>query len=229
MADAGILVAGNWDERIQAIRAETVASQLFGGWYEGTIRSNAPEQEGLWGVYEMPSVTDDGPRAANLGGSALAITNASDNKEAAWAYVNYTLGTNEGQVTMLREYGLVPSLLSALDDPYVEEGQPFWGDQPSGSIFSERSIASFPAVAHPSSAMHRASSRRSRPNTSTAVTKTLRPRSMMQPARSRWSPAFRSRNNLPKGQIGAWTFGPRANQGGGARPCAQRRERRTDF
>ncbi len=129
MADAGILVAGNWDERIQAIRAETVASQLFGGWYEGTIRSNAPEQEGLWGVYEMPSVTEDGPRAANLGGSALAITNASDNKEAAWAYVNYTLGTNEGQVTMLREYGLVPSLLSALDDPYVEEGQPFWGDQ----------------------------------------------------------------------------------------------------
>jgi lactose/L-arabinose transport system substrate-binding protein len=129
MSDAGILVAGNWDERIQAIRAETVASQLFGGWYEGTIRSNAPEQEGLWGVYLMPSVTEDGPRAANLGGSALAITSGSDNQEAAWAYLNYTLGTNEGQVTMLREYGLVPSLLSALEDPYVEEPQPYWGGQ----------------------------------------------------------------------------------------------------
>ncbi|WP_332715123.1 ABC transporter substrate-binding protein [Pelagibacterium mangrovi] len=129
MYDAGILVAGNWDERIQAIQAETVASQLFGAWYEGTIRTNAPEQEGLWGVYLMPSVTADGPRAANLGGSSLAITSVSDNQEAAWAYVNYTLGTNEGQVIMLREYGLVPSLLSALEDPYVEETQPYWGDQ----------------------------------------------------------------------------------------------------
>ena len=30
---------------------------------------------------------------------------------------------------MLREYGLVPSLLTALDDPFVEEPLPFWGDQ----------------------------------------------------------------------------------------------------
>ena len=44
----------------------------------------------------------DGPHAANLGGSSLAITASSKNKEAAWAYVNYALGTNEGQVTMLQ-------------------------------------------------------------------------------------------------------------------------------
>ena len=67
--------------------------------------------------------------AANLGGSSLAIPATSDNKEAAWAYVNYALGTNEGQVTMLREYGLVPSLLTALEDPFVQEPLPFWGDQ----------------------------------------------------------------------------------------------------
>jgi lactose/L-arabinose transport system substrate-binding protein len=77
----------------------------------------------------MPGVTADGPRAANLGGSALAITSASGHKEAAWAYLNYTLGTNDGQVTMLKEFGLVPSLLSALDDPFVSQEQPYWGGQ----------------------------------------------------------------------------------------------------
>ena len=30
---------------------------------------------------------------------------------------------------MLKEFGLVPSLLSALDDPYVSQEQPFWGGQ----------------------------------------------------------------------------------------------------
>jgi len=31
---------------------------------------------------------------------------------------------------MLRNRGLVPSLLSSLDDPYVKEPQPYWGGQP---------------------------------------------------------------------------------------------------
>jgi lactose/L-arabinose transport system substrate-binding protein len=129
MVDAGLMTAANWDEKIQTNNAGTVASQLYGAWYEGTIRTNVPEdQAGKWGVYLMPSMKD-GPNAANLGGSSLAIPASSDNQEAAWAYVNYALGTPEGQVTMLREYGLVPSLLSALDDPFVQEPLPFWGDQ----------------------------------------------------------------------------------------------------
>jgi len=102
---------------------------MYGGWYEGTLRSTVPDLAGKFGVYQMPSASADGPRAANLGGSALAISASSKNKETAWAYVNYTLGTNDGQVTMLKEFGLVPSLLSALDDPYVKQEQPFWGGQ----------------------------------------------------------------------------------------------------
>jgi lactose/L-arabinose transport system substrate-binding protein len=129
LKDAGLLIAGTWDEKIQANKAGTVATQMYGGWYEGTVRSTAPDLAGKWGVYQMPSASADGPRAANLGGSALAIPASSKNKEAAWAYINYTLGTNDGQVTMLKDFGLVPSLLSALDDPYVKQEQPYWGGQ----------------------------------------------------------------------------------------------------
>jgi lactose/L-arabinose transport system substrate-binding protein len=129
--DAGLMTAANWDEKIQSNNAGTVASQMYGGWYEGTIRSTSPEdQSGKWGVYRMPSLTADGAHAANLGGSALAISNTSDAKEAAYAFLQYALATNEGQVTMLKAYGLVPSLLTAVEDPYVQEPQPFWGDQP---------------------------------------------------------------------------------------------------
>jgi lactose/L-arabinose transport system substrate-binding protein len=129
MYDAGLLKAANWEEKIQSNTAGIVATQMFGGWYEGTIRSTSPDLAGKWGVFLMPSVTPEGPRAANIGGSSLAITAASQNKEAAWAYIEYALTTNEGQVTMLKEYGLVPSLPSALDDPYVQQEQPYWAGQ----------------------------------------------------------------------------------------------------
>jgi lactose/L-arabinose transport system substrate-binding protein len=129
MNDAGIITSADWSTKITNNTAGTVATQMYGGWYEGTIRTESPDGSGKWGVYLMPSLTADGPRAANLGGSSLAITSASENKEAAWAYLNYTLGTNEGQVTMLKEFGLVPSLLSALDDPYVKAEQSYWGGQ----------------------------------------------------------------------------------------------------
>ncbi|ACI59405.1 lactose/L-arabinose transport system substrate-binding protein [Rhizobium leguminosarum] len=129
MKDAGTLTAANWDEKIQANTAGKAASQLYGGWYEGTVRSTSPDLKGKWGVYRMPSLTADGPHAANLGGSSLAISATSANKEAAWKFVNYALGTNEGQITMLKEFGLVPSLLSAEKDPFISEPQPYWGGQ----------------------------------------------------------------------------------------------------
>ncbi|MBA8881988.1 ABC transporter substrate-binding protein [Phyllobacterium myrsinacearum] len=129
MKDAGTLTAANWDEKVQANTAGTVASQLYGGWYEGTIRTNSPKLAGKWGVYLMPSLTPDGPHAANLGGSSLAISNGSQNKEAAWTYLNYALGTDEGQIAMLKSFGLVPSLLSAEKQPFVSEPQAYWGGQ----------------------------------------------------------------------------------------------------
>lgn len=129
MKDAGIITAAIWDEKIQANTAGKVASQMMGAWYEGTIRSGSPDLAGKWGVYPMPSLTADGPRAANLGGSSLAITGVSENQEAAFKFVEYALTTNEGQVSMLKSFGLVPSLLSAVEDPFVKEKQAYWGDQ----------------------------------------------------------------------------------------------------
>ena len=39
------------------------------------------------------------------------------------------VGSVEGQITSMREYGLVPSLINALNDPYVQQPQEFWGGQ----------------------------------------------------------------------------------------------------
>lgn len=129
LVDAGVVAFGGWNEQIQYFKASAVASAMFGAWYEGTIRTNAPDQAGKWGVFLMPASQKGGVRAANLGGSALAIPASSKNKEAAWAFVKHALATTAGQIAMLREYGLVPSYLPALNDPYVKRPQPYWGNQ----------------------------------------------------------------------------------------------------
>jgi lactose/L-arabinose transport system substrate-binding protein len=128
MKDAGILANGDWGGQIQNIKSSVVATAFYGGWYEGTVRSNTPEQSGKWGVVLMPA-GPSGVRAANWGGSSLAIPASTKNPEAAWAYIEYALATVPGQVSMLKNRGLVPSLLAALDDPFVKAPQPFWGGQ----------------------------------------------------------------------------------------------------
>lgn len=129
MKDAGLMTSADWGGKLEAITGGKVATAMYGAWYEGSIRSQAPGQSGKWGVFRMPSVTANGAHAANFGGSSLAIPSNAKNKEAAMAYVSYALGTVDGQVTMLKTQGLVPSLLAALNDPYVKQPLPYWGGQ----------------------------------------------------------------------------------------------------
>ncbi len=128
--DSDVVSIVGWDGAIQAIKNDSLAGAVFGAWYVGTIQSEAPEQEGNWGVYPMPASEPGGVRAANLGGSALAIPASTENPEAAMAFLEYALATTNGQVTMLEDYGLVPSYLPALDAPYVGEEIAYWGGQP---------------------------------------------------------------------------------------------------
>ncbi|UBV43682.1 sugar ABC transporter substrate-binding protein [Deinococcus taeanensis] len=126
---AQVVATGDWGGQITSFKAGRTASAMFGAWYEGTIRTNAPDQKGKWGVYQMPASRAGGVRASNLGGSALAIPSASKNQAAAYAFLENALATSNGQVTMLKSQGLVPSLLSATKDPYVNQGQAYWGNQ----------------------------------------------------------------------------------------------------
>ena len=128
--DAKVVSVTEYNGTIQAIKNNTLASTVSGGWYVGTIESSAPEQEGNWGVYPMPASEAGGVRAANFGGSGLAIPTSSDNPEAAMAFIEYALASTQAQVGMLENFGLVPSFLPALEDPYVQEGVAYWGDQP---------------------------------------------------------------------------------------------------
>lgn len=109
IVDAGIVKdAPTWDDRIREFVNNNVATTIYPVWYAGTIKTQAANQKGKWGIMPLPAFTEGGPNQAHSGGSALAISSQSDNKELAWAFIEYTLMTNEGQDVQMK-YGLFPS------------------------------------------------------------------------------------------------------------------------
>ncbi len=129
LVDSKTIVSGGWDDKIQSVKANRVAGSIYGAWFEGSIRDAAPEQAGKWGVIKMPASEKGGRRAANLGGAALFVLNSSKQKQQAFDFIKYALATEDAQVSMLKNQGLVPSYLPALKASYINQGMEYWGGQ----------------------------------------------------------------------------------------------------
>ncbi|MCE7792701.1 extracellular solute-binding protein [Salipaludibacillus sp. CUR1] len=137
--------ADGWDGTVTATVNNQVATVPFGVWYAGTIMDQAPEQEGEWGVFKLPAFEEGGNRDANLGGSDLTVINGSDNEQAAYAFVEYFTTDSDAQVNALSEYGIFPSLLEAYDDPFFEEEDEYFNNEPIWSLFADISEGVLPA------------------------------------------------------------------------------------
>lgn len=115
-----------------------VASHVIAVWMGAFLKGFiAPESEGEWGVFALPRWDDETPQASNDGGSSLAIFEASDNKEAAWAYTEFHLGRPESQLAMYEASDIFPSLETTYDAPYFSEPDPYFGGQEVREFFTE--------------------------------------------------------------------------------------------
>jgi lactose/L-arabinose transport system substrate-binding protein len=115
-----------------------VATQIAAVWMGTFFKSFiAPEAAGDWGVIKLPIWEEGDVQASNDGGSQLAIFEESDQKDAAWAYVQYHLGRPESQLTMYREQDIFPSLETTYDDPFFSEPDPYFGGDKARTLFAE--------------------------------------------------------------------------------------------
>ncbi|WP_049985982.1 ABC transporter substrate-binding protein [Halobellus rufus] len=117
----------------------TTASLTAGAWMEGTLKAELGDTSGDWGVFKPPAVESGGSRATNWGGSNLTIPAQVSDEVArrAWDYMAYTLGTEESQLTMYREYGLFPALETTYESDAFDQPNEFLGGQEAGRIYAE--------------------------------------------------------------------------------------------
>ncbi|ALS29865.1 bacterial extracellular solute-binding protein [Paenibacillus sp. 32O-W] len=146
MIDEGIVLdaetrSQTWNE---ALAEGKIATVLEAVWMGAFLKDTAPESAGLWGVARMPAWTEGGSRAAEAGGSYLGIMRQSDNKEAAWAFIEYMLGNSRTVNRMYRYADIFPSLKEAYRDPMYDEPEPFFGNQKTRRLFVELANESRP-------------------------------------------------------------------------------------
>jgi lactose/L-arabinose transport system substrate-binding protein len=118
---------------------DTIATYPCAVWLGGTIKDTTGtygKDKAQWGVFNLPALERGGLRTSNLGGSVLVIPDQCPSKEAAWAFVEYALCTREGQVAQYANYDLFPAYLPALDDPFFQQGDPFYGGQKVRALFA---------------------------------------------------------------------------------------------
>jgi ABC-type glycerol-3-phosphate transport system substrate-binding protein len=116
----------------------SVATQVEAVWMGAFFKSFvAPEADGKWGVFKLPVWESGDAQASNDGGSQLAIFEESDQKEAAWAYVQFHLGRYESQLLMYQKQDFFPSLVATYEDPFFEEPDPYFGGDKARALFAE--------------------------------------------------------------------------------------------
>ncbi|UTR11839.1 sugar ABC transporter substrate-binding protein [Evansella sp. LMS18] len=126
-----------WDGTVTATVNGRVATVPFGVWYAGTIMDQAPEQEGNWDIFPLPALEEGGNRAANLGGSDLAVIGATENPDAAYAFVEYFTTETDPQMAALEEYGMFPSLLETYEHETFDEESEFFNNSAIFRTFAE--------------------------------------------------------------------------------------------
>lgn len=83
----------------------------------------------MWGTIADGSITEDQvdvaplPNGGTVGGWLLAMNKNSENKEGAWALMEF-IATNDGQKIMSTEGGYLPGFNETLDDADVIAGNP---------------------------------------------------------------------------------------------------------
>lgn len=105
-----------------------VAAFVGAVWMKPEVQDAAPDTAGQWRVTTAPG------GAGNVGGSSIGITRNCKNVETAYKVLTWMTNT-ENQVESLKQLGLFPSLISALDDPALMHEEEFFGNQVVNEYF----------------------------------------------------------------------------------------------
>lgn len=138
LIDAGLVAdIPDWsDEWFQGLSDGSIAALVTGAWMPANLTTGAASASGDWRVARMPQWTDGANQTAELGGSALAATQASQNKELAYEFLKYA-NIGDGVATRLST-GAFPATMRDLTDPaFLAQEPEYFGGQQINRILAD--------------------------------------------------------------------------------------------
>jgi lactose/L-arabinose transport system substrate-binding protein len=126
-----------WDPQQASFKDGTSAMFPSAIWMADTIKGNAPETIGKWGVVKMPAWMNGGSQVTTYGGSQLMIMKTSQNIEAAFKFLEYSQLSQEGQEIGWTDGALFPVLKDAVNWPILQDPVEFYGGQAALKLYAE--------------------------------------------------------------------------------------------
>ena len=100
------------------VKADKAISLLGADWLNAYfLQANAPEQAGKWVISAPPVFAEGGFKTSVSGGTGFAVSKNHPAADAAVKLLGDAFGTVEGQVQKFLDWGYLPTLKAAWDDP----------------------------------------------------------------------------------------------------------------
>jgi lactose/L-arabinose transport system substrate-binding protein len=128
-----------WTDAWYKEMADAKVASIPGAVWMGTFLKSfiAPDTGGKWGIVRLPKWGEEPSQSSNDGGSQLAVWETSKQKDAAWAYIEFHLGREDSQLEIYKKTDLFPSLETTYTDPFFEEPDPYFGNEPVRHLFAD--------------------------------------------------------------------------------------------
>ncbi|NHI15869.1 ABC transporter substrate-binding protein [Microbacterium excoecariae] len=131
-------IEGWTDEWFQGMANGTLATLPIGAWMPANLESSVPDGSGDWRVAPMPQWTEGEATSSENGGSSLAIPADAENKELAYAFMEYA-NAGDGVQTRL-DNGAFPATTADLEsDEFLNQEFEYFGGQKINEVLAESS------------------------------------------------------------------------------------------
>jgi lactose/L-arabinose transport system substrate-binding protein len=125
--DALLGVTG-WDAWVTSMANSETASVIAGGWLVGTIKQQALQTEGNWGLMPLPAHEEGGSRSSVQGGSSFVIPSTGNQVEETYEFLSWFTTSVEAQEIAM-EGGLFPTYAPVFESELFDAEEPFFGNQ----------------------------------------------------------------------------------------------------
>ncbi|MGO3153480.1 MAG: ABC transporter substrate-binding protein [Galactobacter sp.] len=124
------------DEWYKGLGDGSIATLAIGAWMPANLESGVAAAKGDWRVAPLPQWEEGDNASSENGGSSLAVTDASDKKELAYAFTKFA--TVDQGVDIRVDQGAFPATTATLeDDAFLGKESEYFGGQKINEVLAE--------------------------------------------------------------------------------------------
>lgn len=124
------------DEWYQGLGDGTIATLTIGAWMPGNFESGVPDAAGDWRVAPMPQWTEGASDTAENGGSAMSVTEASENKALAYDFLEFASAGDGVQIRL--DGGGFPATVADLEsEEFLSQESEYFGGQKINEVLAQ--------------------------------------------------------------------------------------------